>query len=47
MAIKNRKEELIHHSDRGVQYCSYAYQKILQRAKITTSMTKTYDPYKR
>lgn len=49
MAIKNRKysqEKLIHHSDRGVQYCSYAYQKVLKRANINTSMTETYDPYK-
>lgn len=48
-AIKNRKykkEELIHHSDRGVQYCSYAYQKVLRKANIKTSMTETYDPYK-
>lgn len=49
MAIKQREykgEKLIHHSDRGVQYCSKAYQKLLRKAKIITSMTETYDPYK-
>ena len=32
MAIKNRKypyQKLIHHSDRGLQYCSNQYQKII------------------
>ncbi len=49
MAIKNRhykNEKLIHHSDRGVQYCSKVYQKLLRKNKIITSMTETYDPYK-
>ncbi len=47
-AIKARKykhEELIHHSDRGIQYCSDSYQRKLKRNKIKTSMTESYDPY--
>ncbi|MDE6650958.1 MAG: IS3 family transposase, partial [Paramuribaculum sp.] len=36
---------LIHHSDRGIQYCSDIYQKRLRRYGITTSMTESYDPY--
>ena len=31
---------LIHHSDRGVQYCSHAYVKILNRYGISISMTE-------
>lgn len=47
MAIKNRtyNKELIHHSDRGLQYCSDVYQKILADNKITPSMTDGYDCY--
>lgn len=47
-AIKKRSykdEPLIHHSDRGIQYCSDKYQKKLRRSRITTSMTESYDPY--
>lgn len=36
MAVKNRtyrKKELIHHSDRGIQYCCDLYQKTLQKKK--------------
>ena len=35
---------LIHHSDRGVQYCSNAYTKLLKRKKITISMTQSGNP---
>ncbi len=48
MAIKNRsyrKASLTHHSDRGFQYCSADYQKILNKNSITCSMTESYDPY--
>jgi len=31
---------LIHHSDRGIQYCSNVYTQILQRKKIEISMTE-------
>lgn len=40
-----KAEPLIHHSDRGIQYCSDKYQRRLKRNKITTSMTESYDPY--
>lgn len=48
MAVKSRKDKeasLIHHSDRGVQYCANAYQKILQKNGIQCSMTNNGDPY--
>jgi len=47
MAIKGRKTQakLIHHSDRGLQYCSSLYQRIHERNKITCSMTDGYDCY--
>lgn len=47
MAIKNRKtrEELIHHSDRGLQYCSKEYVELLEASKIKISMTEQSDPY--
>ncbi len=35
---------LIHHSDRGIQYCSYAYVKLLQDNGIKISMTENGDP---
>jgi len=40
-----RQELLIHHSDRGLQYCSDSYQKLLENKKIVPSMTEAYDPY--
>ena len=36
---------LIHHSDRGLQYCSDEYQKILEKNNINCSMTQNSDPY--
>lgn len=48
MAIKNRKypnEKLIHHSDRGIQYCNPAYTEFAERNNIALSMTQQYDPY--
>ena len=48
MGLKQRvykTEELIHHSDRGLQYCCDDYQKILLKKHIKCSMTETYDPY--
>ena len=47
-ALKNKKvnlESLIHHSDRGVQYCSNEYQKLLEKNNIKCSMTQNSDPY--
>ena len=46
-ALKQRKEKtenLIHHSDRGVQYCCHAYVKLLKKSNIQISMTQTGDP---
>lgn len=37
-------EQLIHHSDRGVQYCAADYVKLLQDNKIQISMTENGDP---
>lgn len=48
MAIQQRKNKelpLIHHSDRGLQYCANAYQKILSKNGILPSMTQNSDPY--
>lgn len=36
---------LIHHSDRGLQYCSEMYQAILIKNNILCSMTQNSDPY--
>ena len=48
MALKNKKyktNSLIHHSDRGLQYCSNEYQKMIIDNGIKPSMTEKYDPY--
>lgn len=47
MALKNRKykETLIHHSDRGTQYCSKLYTDLLKKKNIQISMTENGDPY--
>jgi transposase InsO family protein len=48
MAIANStglKDGLIHHSDRGVQYCSEEYVKVLQKNKIAISMAAVGNPY--
>lgn len=45
MAISNRAfpgRELIHHSDRGFQYCSDDYTNTLLKNKIQISMTQSY-----
>lgn len=39
-----RSHQLIHHSDRGVQYCSASYTKLLQDNSIKISMTENGDP---
>jgi putative transposase len=47
-AVKQRKNKeipLIHHSDRGLQYCANEYQKILNKNEIQPSMTQNSDPY--
>ena len=48
MAIKNRMDKglsLIHHSDRGLQYCADDYQSTLNKNGIKCSMTNNGDPY--
>lgn len=47
MAIKNRQydHDAIHHSDRGLQYCSALYQSVLEANNIKPSMTDGYDCY--
>jgi transposase InsO family protein len=47
-AIKTRKypdRPLIHHSDRGLQYCSPDYIETLEKNNIGISMTTKHDPY--
>ena len=47
-ALKQRiygNRALIHHSDRGFQYCSNEYQSVLAKHRIIPSMTESYDPY--
>jgi transposase InsO family protein len=47
-AVENRRypdRELIHHSDRGLQYCHPRYTDLLEHHGITPSMTTKYDPY--
>jgi putative transposase len=45
-ALKNRKysHSLIHHSDRGLQYCSSEYTQLLRENNLTISMTENGDP---
>lgn len=48
MAIKNRQypdKQIIHHSDRGFQYCSNEYVSFAKNNNIQLSMTEQYDPY--
>jgi putative transposase len=40
-----RPEELIHHSDRGVQYASGEYTELLEECGILISMTRRGNPY--
>lgn len=47
MAMENTgfQSGLIHHSDRGLQYCCSEYIKLLENNRIAISMTKNGDPY--
>jgi transposase InsO family protein len=47
MAVKGNDfyRGAIHHSDRGLQYCSETYQSELSKAGIRPSMTDGYDCY--
>lgn len=46
MAVSENKtvQNLIHHSDRGSQYCSFRYVNLLQDYNIQISMTENGDP---
>lgn len=47
MALGSRQTRLplIHHSDRGIQYCASVYQALHARHGLTCSMTDGYDCY--
>jgi putative transposase len=40
IALGSRPAPQLHHSDRGVQYASYAYREVLERHGITISMSR-------
>lgn len=49
MALAGRRNDspfvLVHHSDRGIQYCSSDYIELLTQANIAISMTQSGSPY--
>lgn len=45
LAQKPVETIVIHHSDRGIQYCSTAYVQLLQQHHAHISMTQNGDPY--
>lgn len=47
MALRGRQgnRPLVHHSDRGIQYCAHEYQAIHQKHGLVCSMTDGYDCY--
>jgi len=47
MALRRRcpQSDLVHHSDRGVQYASEALRSLLQREGLTMSMSRQGDPW--
>jgi transposase InsO family protein len=49
MALEGRRNDspfvLVHHSDRGIQYCSSDYIELLISANIAISMTQSGSPY--
>ena len=47
MALRSRgtRRPLVHHSDRGIQYCSTYYQALHRRHGVRCSMTDGYDCY--
>ena len=44
-SLPNSPSNLIHHSDRGQQYCSNEYVRLLKDNNIKISMTNNGDPY--
>jgi transposase InsO family protein len=47
MAVANRQPAagLLHHSDRGSQYCSHAYRQLQTKHKMVTSMSRKGNCY--
>jgi transposase InsO family protein len=45
LLLNKRRGKLIHHSDRGIQYCCIDYVKCIENALIQLSMTEKGDPY--
>jgi transposase InsO family protein len=48
MALKNRSykhKQVIHHSDRGMQYCCPDYSEFAEKKGFILSTTEKYDPY--
>ncbi len=46
MAVKSKRQQsLIHHSDRGIQYCCADYVRLLEHYNIRISMTENGDPW--
>jgi len=45
VAARITKNPLVHHSDRGLQYCAVEYQEELNKHNIVPSMTDGYDCY--
>ena len=48
MAHRNmifQHDTVIHHSDRGIQYCCPDYSELAEKLKFTLSTTQQYDPY--
>lgn len=45
VAAKRPSEGLIHHSDRGSQYCSYEYQELLGQFEMRSSMSRKGNCY--
>ena len=41
VAAKQPGKELMHHSDRGSQYCSYEYRRLLDKFDLKVSMSGT------
>jgi len=44
LQILSDNKQRIHHSDRGIQYCSYEYTDLLKLNNISISMTEDSDP---
>ena len=45
LARRHVSAQLVHHSDRGVQYASHAYTQLLKQNQIQISMSRKGNPY--